>query len=148
MSNQVMERRWTQLRNRAQERWGRLTGDDLRQISGQREALEDKLRERYGLTVTEASNQVDSFLDETSRRAAEMQETLQDEVQDKRQRLQERVDEARTKVGQKAGEYDARLEEMQPQGMAQTIRSKPFLLLAIAALGGLVIGLWLKSMKS
>lgn len=148
MNTKVLEGKWKELRDKAQNRWGRLTTSDLQQIGGHREALEDKLRERYGLTIDEASNQVDNFLDETGTRATEMQEELQHQMDDKREMLQNRIDEARQKAQKKAGEYDAKLEEMQPEDMAQAIRSKPFFFVALAALGGVVIGLWFKAMKS
>jgi uncharacterized protein YjbJ (UPF0337 family) len=148
MNNQVLEGKWTQLRDKAQKRWGRLTGEDLAQIRGQRMELEGKLRERYGLTIDEASDQVESFLDETEAQVDELQDTVQREVHDKSEQLQHRVDEAREEMRQRADEYDSRLEEMAPRDMAQAIESKPFMFVALAALSGLVIGLWIKSFRS
>ena len=40
---------WKQARGRIKEKWGKLTDDDLAQINGQREQLEGKIQQRYGL---------------------------------------------------------------------------------------------------
>ncbi|MFG1433103.1 CsbD family protein [Xanthobacter sp. V2C-8] len=52
---------WKQLSGQVKAQWGKLTDDDLTQIAGQREALEGKIQERYGLTKDEVKRQVDKF---------------------------------------------------------------------------------------
>lgn len=146
-NQQVLEGKWTQLRDKAQKRWGRLTGEDLQQIKGQRMELEGKLRERYGLTLDEASDQVETFLDETEAQVDELQDTMERKMHDKSEQLQQRVDEAREQMRERADDYDSKLEEMAPKDMVQAIESKPFMFVALAALSGLVIGLWIKSLK-
>ncbi len=56
-----IEGNWKQLKGKAQERWGKLTNDDLDVIAGKREQLEGKLQERYGYTVEKVKQEADDF---------------------------------------------------------------------------------------
>ena len=49
---------WAQLKGKVKEDWGRLTDDDLLEISGQREQLLAKIRKRYQLAVGGAERRV------------------------------------------------------------------------------------------
>jgi uncharacterized protein YjbJ (UPF0337 family) len=49
------------------EKWGQLTDDDLTQISGNREQLEGKIRERYGHDEARVREDVDAFYREHGR---------------------------------------------------------------------------------
>jgi uncharacterized protein YjbJ (UPF0337 family) len=53
--------RWTAMRGRLRERWGRLTHDDGSVISGQRDQLIGTLLQRYSSTVDEIEQQIGSF---------------------------------------------------------------------------------------
>ena len=53
-----VESRWKQLVGSAKENWGKLSDDDLLQISGKREQLAAKIQESYGITRREAEKQV------------------------------------------------------------------------------------------
>ena len=44
-----IEGNWKQTTGKIKEKWGKLTEDDLTQISGKREQLEGKIQECYGL---------------------------------------------------------------------------------------------------
>lgn len=44
------------------EQWGKLTDDELDQINGNREQLEGKIQERYGLAKDAVKKQVDEAL--------------------------------------------------------------------------------------
>ena len=43
-----IEQNWDQVKYRVRDQWGKFTFDDLWEISGRREQLEKKLKERYG----------------------------------------------------------------------------------------------------
>ncbi|HMB52706.1 MAG TPA: CsbD family protein [Thermoanaerobaculia bacterium] len=58
--NQI-EGNWKQFKGNVQERWGKLTNDDLDVIEGKREQLLGKIQERYGVAVDEAERQVDDW---------------------------------------------------------------------------------------
>lgn len=56
-----IEGRWKQVKGKVQERWGKLTNDDLDVIAGKREALEGRLQQAYGYNLDQAKQQVDEF---------------------------------------------------------------------------------------
>jgi uncharacterized protein YjbJ (UPF0337 family) len=58
MNWEQVESSWKQLMGSAKENWGKLTDDDLNQISGKREQLAVKIQETYGITRREAEKQV------------------------------------------------------------------------------------------
>src|SRR5262245_34122888 len=49
---------WMQFRGKVQEKWGKLTNDDLDRIAGQREQLVGSVRELYGILQDDAEKQV------------------------------------------------------------------------------------------
>jgi uncharacterized protein YjbJ (UPF0337 family) len=46
-----------------QQHWGKLTDDDINEIQGNREKLEGKLQERYGMAQQDAREQIDEWAD-------------------------------------------------------------------------------------
>jgi uncharacterized protein YjbJ (UPF0337 family) len=50
--------KWEQLTGSAKENWGKLSDDDLQQISGKRQQLVAKIREVYRIERREAEKQV------------------------------------------------------------------------------------------
>lgn len=69
MNMEQFEGKWEQVKGLAKEKWGKLTDDDLMEISGKAEQLKGKLRERYGYTKEEVESEVHGFcsdLDEDS----------------------------------------------------------------------------------
>ena len=55
--------KWTELRGRAKEQWGKLTDDDWDTIAGKQEQLEGKIQQRYGIAKEEAKRQIKEFCD-------------------------------------------------------------------------------------
>jgi uncharacterized protein YjbJ (UPF0337 family) len=49
---------WTQWKGRIQERWGKLSHDQLDVIAGRRDQLSGRIQEVYGLTKEEAERQL------------------------------------------------------------------------------------------
>ncbi len=64
MNQDILQGKWTQLKGRVKEQWGKLTDDDLDQIAGKSEQLVGKIQEQYGLAKDEAQRQVDALFDE------------------------------------------------------------------------------------
>lgn len=58
MNSDRMEGNWKQVKGKVQEKWGKLTNDDLDVIEGRRDQLLGKLQERYGILRDEADKQV------------------------------------------------------------------------------------------
>ncbi|OYX83985.1 MAG: hypothetical protein B7Y75_04895 [Azorhizobium sp. 35-67-5] len=56
-----IEGNWKQLTGNVKAQWGKLTDDDLAEIKGNREVLEGKLQERYGIAKDEVKRQVDTW---------------------------------------------------------------------------------------
>ena len=52
---------WTQPLDAVQEKWGKLTDDDIREINGRREVLIGKLQTRYAISYEDAERQVGDF---------------------------------------------------------------------------------------
>jgi uncharacterized protein YjbJ (UPF0337 family) len=54
---------WKQFTGDVKQRWGKLTDDEIMQVNGQREQLEGRIQERYGIAREEARRQVDEWSD-------------------------------------------------------------------------------------
>ena len=55
------ETKWNKLKGEVQNKWGKLTNDDVDIIEGDEKILVSKLQERYDMTEEEAQKEVDSF---------------------------------------------------------------------------------------
>ena len=56
-----IEGNWKQFKQKAQEKWDKLTEDDLTVIDGRRDRLEDKIRQRYGFALEHVRKEVDDW---------------------------------------------------------------------------------------
>ena len=61
MNKDQWQGKWKQLTGEVKAQWGKLTDDDLDQIAGNRERLEGKIQERYGVEREEARRQLEDF---------------------------------------------------------------------------------------
>jgi uncharacterized protein YjbJ (UPF0337 family) len=61
MNWDLIKDNWTQVKNQAQQQWSKLTNVDLDVIEGKREALVDKIQERYGISKEQAEREVELF---------------------------------------------------------------------------------------
>lgn len=52
---------WKQIKGKAQQKWGKLTDDDLDTVGGKVTELEGRIQERYGVEKEEAKRQVEEF---------------------------------------------------------------------------------------
>ena len=62
LNKDIMVGKWEQIKSRVKQRWGRITDDQLDQISGYYDELTGLIRERYGYTHEEARKDVDEFI--------------------------------------------------------------------------------------
>jgi uncharacterized protein YjbJ (UPF0337 family) len=62
-----IEGNWKQFTGKVKEKWGQLTDDDITTINGNRDQLEGKLQARYGYAKDRARDEVDDFLNSSSR---------------------------------------------------------------------------------
>ena len=59
MNRDTLAGNWKQFRGKIQEKWGKLTNDDLDEIDGRREQLVGRLQELYGRERGELEREVD-----------------------------------------------------------------------------------------
>jgi uncharacterized protein YjbJ (UPF0337 family) len=57
-----LEGQWHQVTGHLKARWGKLTDDDVKNVSGKKDVLLGKLQERYGLVKEEAEKQANEWL--------------------------------------------------------------------------------------
>jgi len=62
MNWDYIEGNWKQLKGKVQEKWGKLTDDDLDTIAGKREQLSGRIQERYGIAKADADRELDDWL--------------------------------------------------------------------------------------
>jgi uncharacterized protein YjbJ (UPF0337 family) len=62
MNTDILSGMWKQLKGEVKQNWGKLTDDDITQISGSRDKLVGMLQERYGWSKAKADEEVNSFL--------------------------------------------------------------------------------------
>ncbi|MEX2113410.1 MAG: CsbD family protein [Pirellulales bacterium] len=53
--------KWKEVKGQAQQKWGKLTNDDLDVIDGKREELIGRVQNRYGMAKEEVEKQVSEF---------------------------------------------------------------------------------------
>ncbi|MCC8472169.1 CsbD family protein [Xanthomonas phaseoli] len=61
MNSDIISGKWTQLKGKAQAKWGDLTDDDFKVAEGNAEYLRGKLQERYGWDRDRAQTEVRAF---------------------------------------------------------------------------------------
>jgi len=61
MNWDVIEGNWKQFKGLVQEKWGKLTDDNLDTIAGKRDQLAGRTQETYGITKDQAEVQVKAF---------------------------------------------------------------------------------------
>jgi uncharacterized protein YjbJ (UPF0337 family) len=61
MNTDIISGKWTQLKGKAQAKWGDLTDDDFKVAEGNAEYLQGKLQERYGWDRDRAQTEVRAF---------------------------------------------------------------------------------------
>ncbi len=63
MNKDIIAGNWKQLSGKVQQRWGKLTNDELDVIAGKKEVLVGKIQEHYGQTKEEVLRDVDAMWD-------------------------------------------------------------------------------------
>lgn len=67
INQDILEGKWKQVRGKVKQKWGKLTDDQLDQISGRTEELVGLLQEQYGYSVAHAQKEVDEFITRMNR---------------------------------------------------------------------------------
>lgn len=61
MNKDIISGKWSQLKGKAQAKWGDLTDDDFKVAEGNAEYLSGRLQERYGYAKDRAEQEVRDF---------------------------------------------------------------------------------------
>jgi len=73
--------RWHEVRGQVRERWGKLTDDDLAQLSGKTEELVGVLRWRYGYGKAQAGIEINNWLCDYEQRTRKKNRPLRSHLQ-------------------------------------------------------------------
>jgi uncharacterized protein YjbJ (UPF0337 family) len=71
MNKDILEGKWTEMKGKVKEQWGKLTDDDLNQAEGRAERLIGLLQQRYGYARDEAEREYNRFAERWSRTSSE-----------------------------------------------------------------------------
>ncbi len=61
MNDDKVKGNWKEMKGKVQQKWGKLTDDDVDKIDGRREELVGKLQQQYGKSREEAEREVDDY---------------------------------------------------------------------------------------
>jgi uncharacterized protein YjbJ (UPF0337 family) len=61
-----VEGSWKESKGKAQQKWGKLTNDDLDVIEGKRTELSGRLQRHYGYAKDQAEREIDTWLNDAS----------------------------------------------------------------------------------
>lgn len=61
MNWDTIEGNWKQMKGSVQEKWGKITDDELDIIEGKKDRLAGKIQEKYGVAKDEAEKQLGEF---------------------------------------------------------------------------------------
>lgn len=61
MNKEIFEGKWTEMKGKIKQQWGKLTDDDLTQIEGNHEIIYGKLKQHYGYTKEQIEQQLKQF---------------------------------------------------------------------------------------
>jgi uncharacterized protein YjbJ (UPF0337 family) len=64
LNKDVLEGKWKQLKGKIQQKWSKLTDDDILKMQGTTTELEGKLQEKYGYKKEQIEKEIRDFLDE------------------------------------------------------------------------------------
>ena len=62
INRDILVGKWKQLRGQAKQTWGKLTDNDLNQISGRFDELAGLVQEKYGYSREQAEREVQHFI--------------------------------------------------------------------------------------
>lgn len=64
MNEDILQGKWNELKGSIQEKWGKLTDDDMTRINGDRIKLAGTIQKNYGIARDEAEKQLKAWEDE------------------------------------------------------------------------------------
>ena len=61
MNQPTLKGKWNELKGKVKAKWGDLTDDDLKKVSGERDQLIGVIQQRYGTTRAEVERDLDEW---------------------------------------------------------------------------------------
>lgn len=62
MNNDIIEGKWTEIKGKVKQHWGKLTDNDLTTMKGSYEELSGRLQKTYGYQRDQAKTEIDNFI--------------------------------------------------------------------------------------
>lgn len=62
MNKDIIEGKWTEVKGKLKQQWGKLTDDEITQINGSFEELQGILQKKYGYDKEEMKKEIDNFI--------------------------------------------------------------------------------------
>jgi len=66
MNKDILQGKWTEMKGKVKEQWGKLTDDDIDKINGRSDQLLGLLQQRYGYAREKAEEEYKHFTDRWS----------------------------------------------------------------------------------
>jgi uncharacterized protein YjbJ (UPF0337 family) len=70
MNTDILKGKWTEMKGKVKEQWGKLTDDDLDRIEGRSDQVIGLLQQRYGYAKDQAEQEYNRFTERWSERSA------------------------------------------------------------------------------
>lgn len=67
-THDILAGKWHELKGKAKQKWGKLTDDDMTQLSGRSEELCGLLQQRYGYDKSQAEQEINAWMEEHDRK--------------------------------------------------------------------------------
>jgi len=100
----TMQGNWTEAKGKVKTKWGRLTDDDLMQVSGNKDRLVGVIQQKYGIARDKAEEQLEEFLSASDGWVARAKDEAQDVVEKGRQYVENGVQRGK-EIVEKGKEY-------------------------------------------
>ena len=66
MNKDIIKGKWTEMKGKVKQQWGKLTDDDVTRMNGTYEELEGALRQRYGYERDQAEREIKIWVDKNN----------------------------------------------------------------------------------
>lgn len=63
MNKDIIKGKWTEIKGKIKEQWGKFTDDEVLKMKGSEEELSGALQKKYGYEKDKASGEIDKFLE-------------------------------------------------------------------------------------
>jgi len=76
MNEQILKGKWTEIKGEIQKTWGKITGDEIEQTSGNLTSISGLIQQKYGMAKDEVSTKLNDLIGRYDDKADATKETL------------------------------------------------------------------------